>query len=97
MIQGCTAVHIFTVPFDVSEIENLSISYKQGDILVKKQKTDCTLAEKTISVVLTPEDTLKFNSNSVVKCQIKVKRANITNASDMIYITVGEILDKEVL
>lgn len=97
MIQGCTAVHTFTVPFHAIDMDNLSVTYKQNDIFVKKSKDDCTLDGNFISVILTPEDTVKFNCNEIVKCQIKIKSNNVTKASGIIHMMVGEILDKEAL
>ena len=44
MIRGTTPTHIFTIPFDTSQVDELRISYAQNDVeKIVKTKEQCTL------------------------------------------------------
>lgn len=99
MMRGTTPVHIFNIPFDTSAIESMRILYAQKEkVILTKVKEDCVLAEKSITVQLSQEDTLLFNSGSLVQIQIRVKTTdgNVSN-SDIIEVPVGKCLENEVL
>ena len=97
MIRGTTATHTFTVPFDVSTIDALSVAYSQnGKLKVRKTKDDCVLKNNTISVTLSQHDTLMF-TDSQVSIQLKVSRSGVVMASKIVMIPVDRCLDCEVL
>lgn len=99
MIIGTTPTHTFTIPIDVSQIADLRISYAQdNNVLLTKSLEDCVLKSKTISVTLTQEDTLKFNSSTQIKTQLKILTTkNVVLVSKISVLLVDECLNKEVL
>lgn len=99
MIIGTTPTHTFTIPIDVSQIADLRISYAQdNNVLLTKSIKDCVLKGKTISVTLTQEDTLKFNSSTQIKTQLKILTTeNVVLVSKISVLLVDECLNKEVL
>lgn len=93
MIRGTTPTHIFNVNVDLSEAEVIYITYKQSDsIVVEKEKADCTVSGEAISVKLTQEDTLKFNT-APVEIQIRARFPDGSAiASNIMQTTVTRIL-----
>lgn len=93
MIRGTTPTHIFNVNVDLSEAEVIYITYKQSEsIVVEKEKADCTVSGETISVKLTQEDTLKFNT-APVEIQIRARFPDGSAiASNIMQTTVTRIL-----
>lgn len=73
MIQGTTPIHTFNISFDTSFISKVRVLYSQnGEVKIKKEHTDCTLGDKTITVQLTQDDTFKLDPNSDVEIQVRV-------------------------
>lgn len=98
MIRGTTPTHNFTIPFDVSFIADLRISYAQTKEVLTKTKEDCTLNDKTITVKLSQEDTFKFDCSKNVKVQVRILTIEKEVVSSEPYIIkVGECLNNEVL
>jgi hypothetical protein len=99
MIRGTTPTHEFTIPFEVSLIDDLRISYAQSDkeILVKT-KGDCTLEGNTITVTLSQEETFLFDCSKNVMLQVRVltTSGNVLS-SDIITLSVGRCINDEVL
>ena len=99
MIQGTTPTHIFTVPFDVSAITTVKVSYIQlGSVVLTKNTEECTLDGNTISVTLTQEETFLFNEDRSVGIQLRVRTAGgqvLTSVPQ--YVNVKVCFDKEVL
>ena len=99
MIQGTTPTHTFNVGIDTGNIDALRITYKQGsNIILTKEKGDCTLGEKQITCKLSQEETLRFQSNVDVRMQIRIR----TNdgeaiASKIFKAPVYAVLDKVVI
>lgn len=99
MIRGSTPTHTFNIRFSTAMIEKLSIAYAQnGTVVLKKTEKDCSLSEKSITVKLTQEETLRFSAYTNVEIQIKV----LTTGSDVPisaikYASCGRVLDEEVL
>lgn len=99
MIRGTTPTHEFTIPFDVSLIDDLRISYEQlGEVKLEKSKKDCVLEGNTIAFTLTQEETLLFLTHANVKLQVRVKTTdgNVLT-SEIIKLSVGQCINDEVL
>ena len=99
MIRGTTTKHIFNIPLEASDKKELKVTYSQGDkIVLYKKKSDCTVTDNTIVVVLAQEDTFKFDSSTHVKIQIRIltDKGNVFSSKIMTY-GVGACLDDEVL
>ena len=61
-----------TVDVDPTIFEDLTIKYKQtGRVVVEKKLEDITINERTLTYVLTPEETARFNTRDPVWIQIK--------------------------
>ena len=94
MYRGTTPTHNFKVPFDTTNITRLSISYAQDDVVVlEKELRDCEITEGNISVRLTEEDTLTFDSDKkTVDVQLLVGFGKEVIASQIMTIRVDKIL-----
>ena len=99
MRPGTTPKHTFTLPFDTSLIKTVQVTYKQGDKIVLKKKTEaCTLDGATISYRLTQEETFLFDQETTVRIQVRVlTHDGQAPASDVMYRSPQECLDDEVL
>lgn len=79
MYRGTTPRLIFNMPFDVTQISVLWITFKQGaKIQLEKTLEDCGLnADKNqIFVTLTQAETLSFTANKDMIIQLRVKFIN---------------------
>ena len=99
MIRGTTPTHTFTIPFEVSEIKTVKITYAQDDVVVcEKTMSDCELTGTTISTVLTQEDTFKFDHTKDVQIQLRILTiSGQALASIVEKVGVSRCLDDEVL
>lgn len=99
MIRGTTPVHIFTFPFDISQIQSIRVIYSQkSTIVLKKEGHDVALSGTKATVKLSQEDTLSFSAEVPISIQIRI----LTNsgdalASNIISVSCRKILDNEVL
>lgn len=98
MQRATTPTHIFTIPFDVSLLKEVRVTYQQkGKTVLKKTEEECNLNGNQISVTLTQEETTKFEVGSAF-IQLRVLMADGTvSASQIMNDVVTESLDCEVL
>lgn len=76
MIRGTTPTLYFDLPFESNTIEVLYITFNQSDVTVlEKTNSDVgvMLNDKTITVHLTQEDTLKLNGRTNTEIQLRIK------------------------
>lgn len=94
MIRGTTPTHIFTLPFDGELITKLNIAYAQGGrIVLEKELADCHIEGNKISVTLTEDETLLFDSNkAMAEIQLRVGCGEERLASHIMHITTQRIL-----
>lgn len=99
MYQGTTPTHVFTLPFDVSKIKELKITYEQdGKEVLSKKKADCTLDGTTVKVRLTQAETFLFEEYGAVNIQVRILTLNNEAlTSEIITVQVSKALDDEVL
>ena len=97
--KGCTCRNTFEIPYSESEVEAICITYKQGDkTLFDKKLNDCTFSEGAVTVHLNQEDTLKFDSQKVIKIQLKVKLVgDMVTKSNIVETITDELLCCEVI
>ena len=78
MIRSSTPTHKFTFPIETELCARILITYKQGDrIIVEKTESDVVFeGDKAVSVILTQEETLKFDAKQSVKIQVRVLTQN---------------------
>lgn len=99
MIRGTTPTLNFTLPFEVSIIEKLWITFSQSDLEVFTLTNErCEMNEHTIKVTLTQEETLQFKSSALVEIQLRVlDNSDTAVASDIIRVPVQRILKGDVI
>lgn len=97
--KGCTCRNTFSFPFKESDVEAIRISYSQnGEILFQKEIADSTFSDGAVSVNLTQEETLKFNSYQIIEIQLKVKLVGgVVVKSKIIKTVTDEVLCCEVI
>ena len=99
MIRGTTTTHIFNIPLEASDIKDVKVTYSQGStIVLTKKKKECTIADNTIAVALSQEDTFKFDSAHHVKIQLRILTdKDHVMSSKVMTLSVEACLDNEVL
>lgn len=97
--KGCTCKNIFSIPYNKNDIDSLFITYQQnGKTVFEKTIAECEFSEGHVSVLLTQEDTLKLNNESVVKMQIRIKLKDGTVTKSKIIETYTDtVLKNEVI
>lgn len=74
MIRGTTPVISFTLPFDVSTLDDAYISFAQhGKVVIEKRLEDCKVDGNRMTVRLTQEDTLRLAARTQVEMQIRAR------------------------
>lgn len=107
IIRGTTPIHYFDFPFEATDVQQLSIVYKQNkEIKIRKALEEVSFDENSLIVNLSQEDTFSFDgvgipsipSKSLVLIQIKVmlKDGSIF-VSDPMKERVFDICDEEVM
>lgn len=99
MIRGTTPTHTFRLSIETSSITEVRITYVQlGKTVIEKTEKDVRLGEKSISLTMTQEESLKFRVGADVEVQLKVlTNVGTVLASPVISINVDKILNTEVL
>ena len=97
-VRGTTPIHQFGLPFDVTVINDFSITYSQNKkVLIKKTRGQCEIIDNTIYVYLTQEESLRFQAGKIVEVQLKLlTQDRDVLASNTYRLEVVEILDTEV-
>ena len=99
MIRGTTPTHVFTLPFDTSEVKAVLITYAQKqEVLFEKSTEDCVMNGNKVTVDLTQEETFEFNCTHSGQVQIRVLTdSGKVYASVVKKIDIETCLSKEVL
>lgn len=102
MRRGTTPVIVFNTDIDFTQVAELYVTFaqdgpdpKERQVIVEKDKTQCSFDENKIIVSLTQEDTLKFDLDpkDTVYIQIRVKYENgMAMASNILKARVKDIL-----
>lgn len=99
MIRATTPIHVFSFPEDPASYDVILITYKQGSVILEKNKDDLTIDSdaKTATVILTQSETAQF-SGGYVQIQVRVAFANgVSYASSIIVEPVDTVLDDTIL
>lgn len=98
MYRGTTPTLIFNIPFTGENVEEIYITFVQGDkTVLEKTLADVTWEDKTIELKLTQEETLLFEKGSVT-IQHRLKFIDGTTlASNLVYTTAEAILKDGVI
>ena len=96
--RGTTPKHIFETDIDLTTCEVIYLTYEQGPEckpkkILEKVKEDMVVEADKVSVVLTQEETLKFNPDEKIAMQFRVRYPNDDAlASNKMYATFEDIL-----
>lgn len=104
MYRATTPTHTFTLPIATNTCKEIQVTYKQGKVSLVKHYQDETLPEgmtldgNDVIIVLTQDETLKFNSKEKVAVQVRVlTNDDLAFASQKFKLTVNDVLNEEVL
>ena len=94
MRRGTTPTFTFTADMDCSQLDKLDISFAQRDeVVLSKGLADCMINGNEITVSLTEEDTLLFDSRkNPVRIQLRAGIGDTRIASNMMHTTAEAIL-----
>lgn len=93
MIRGTTPTLTFSIPFDTSKITDGYITFvQQKFVVIDKPISDCKLDGNVITITLTQEETLKFQTESDVEIQITVKIDDRRISSNIVTMDVDRVL-----
>lgn len=106
--RGTTVTHTFTVPFTSEDVKTLIITYQQGDIVIEKTNDDVVYDDenKTLTVVLAQEETLRFmysenpydRTKNIIQVQMRVKYNDGTVYSgQIIKERLEDVLNQEII
>ena len=94
--KGCTVGNSFTVPFTKDEVVALYITYQQrGKTVIEKTLDDCSFGDNFVSIILTQEETLMFESLVKVRIQIRARLKDGTATKSKIIETDVDTLLKD--
>ena len=94
MRRGTTPTFTFTADMDCSQLDKLDISFAQRDeVVLSKGLADCVISGNEITVHLTEEDTLLFDSRkNPVRIQLRAGIGDTRIASNMMHTTAEAVL-----
>ena len=94
MRRGTTPVLTFTADMDCAQIDKLDVSFAQRDeVVLSKGLADCAVNGNEITVRLTEEETLLFDSRkNPVRIQLRAGIGDIRIASNIVHTTAEAIL-----
>lgn len=94
MIRGTTPTIIFKLPFEVSIINKIYITFSQfKEEIFTVDKEGCILSENEVSVHLTQTQTLSLTHNREVEMQIRIMdNSGESLASNIMKVDVERIL-----
>lgn len=97
--KGCTIGNTFTIPFNGEDVEVIYITYQQrGKTIVEKTFADCSFGDGFVSIGLTQEETLLFESLVRVRIQIRARLKDGTvTKSNIIETDVDKLLKDGVI
>ncbi len=99
MIRGTTPTHTFQIPFSTNLLNEIRITYAQGNsVIVEKKTEDCILDDMNITVRLTQEETMSFSERKTAEVQLRVllNDGNVL-ATPVLRLDVGELLKDEII
>lgn len=99
-MKGIEPVFEFTLPYDVSRIKRarVSVHCPKTDVLVKKETEELKMEGNTVICQLSQEDTFKFQCNSYVEVQLRVRDIDdVPFKSEVFTVFTGRCLDSEVI
>ena len=102
MIRGTTPTLLFNLPFSADLIKSAEITIQYGcetnkDLIIKYLK-DCELGERSISTMLTQEETLLLPAPSYAHIQLRIITTDdVVLATEPQAVTVKKLLAEDVI
>ena len=100
MRKGTEPIFEFTLPFDVSQIKKarVTVHCPKTDASVKKETEALEMEGNTVICRLTQEDTFKFECNSYVEVQLRIRTIEDVPLNSPVFEEfVERCLDSEVI
>lgn len=107
LIPGETAVHYFTMPFELSDVSEIIVTYKQRGYIVLEKVITASSQDVTFSVDdnktvfyfrLTQEESLLFEDEEDYSVQLNVKMQNTNRvASYPVFARTGPQYKRQVI
>lgn len=99
LIRGTTPTLKFELPFPVDQLAEAFVTISQRNVVViDKPLVDCKCDEKTLTVRLTQEETLKLDCDCMSEIQIRARTLEgEAIASDIIRASTARILKDGVI
>lgn len=102
MIKGTTPTLQFNLPFEASAIKSAEIVLQYVDnaksVTIERSLEDCIVGEKSISAVLTQEETLALPAPATARVQLRVLTFDgVSMATVPHKVTVKELLKESVI
>lgn len=98
MTRGTTPTISFELPFPLSNVNELSLSFKQGKTMIVKTLDDVEVIDNEYQIKLSQEETLSFKSDLTAEAQLRVKLlTGDVLASDVYTVDVERILKDGVM
>lgn len=100
VIRGTTPEHKFEIPYDVSLVKNIRVTYGQnGTVHFTKTLSECKLENGELSVQLTQEETFQFIASKKLNIEIRILLTNnkVVRTEDPIVLKVIDTIDTEVM
>jgi hypothetical protein len=99
MRRGTTPTHKFRLPFSAETVSKFKVIYAQDDVVIlTKENESCECNGNVITVRLTQEETLLFDSKKIVQIQIRILTlGGDALASDIKLVDVDNCLESEVI
>ena len=94
MYRGTTPTFTFTLPFDCGQISRLNLCFaQQGQIVLEKDLSACTVEGNTLGVTLEEEETLLFQAQKgMVEMQLRIGCGEARLASKVMLVSIEDIL-----
>lgn len=99
MIKGTTPILQFNLPIETATIKAAEVMVRYVDnhkeVTIIKELADCEVGEKTITAMLTQEETLRIPAPSAVEVQLRVLTLDDVALASVIFTTDVKRLLKE--
>lgn len=98
--RGSTPTHKFTFPLNFTDMEKITITYRQLDQVIKKTLPDVKFEEGCLICKLSQQETMSLLDNDGFDVEIQVKckdKSGNIKVSNILKVDVGRLLDEELM
>lgn len=93
LYRGSTPTLTFKLSIETSALTVVSIAFAQNNaVVLEKGLADCTVGDDTLSLTLTEDETLLFDSSQNMELQIRCACGDGRLCSKIVTVSVGRIL-----